>query len=119
VAGQSRTSDIDVNAPEFLDGLRRAYRQLVIDSEQDLQRFAIDVQNRARELCPVDTGRLRSSIQHKPGRDQQGPFVDVGTNVEYAGYVEFGTRFQKAQPYLRPALAEATAFFARRTRRAS
>lgn len=27
----------------------------------------------------------------------------VGTNVEYAAYVEFGTSRQQAQPYLRPA----------------
>ena len=28
----------------------------------------------------------------------------VGTNIEYAPYVEFGTRRQEAQPYLGPAL---------------
>ena len=30
----------------------------------------------------------------------------VGTNVEYAPYVEFGTRHMSAQPYLRPAVEE-------------
>jgi HK97 gp10 family phage protein len=70
-------------------------------------RLAIDVQNRARQLSPVDTGRLRSSINHKAGRDRKGYYVDVGSNVKYAPFVEFGTMKQPAQPYLRPALAEA------------
>jgi hypothetical protein len=30
----------------------------------------------------------------------------VGTNVEYAVYVEFGTRYMEAQPYLREAVRE-------------
>lgn len=33
----------------------------------------------------------------------------VGTNVEYAVYVEFGTSSQEAQPYLRPAVEQAVA----------
>jgi HK97 gp10 family phage protein len=33
----------------------------------------------------------------------------VGTNVEYAPYVELGTHRQKAQPYLRPAAEGHTA----------
>ena len=31
----------------------------------------------------------------------------VGTNVEYAAYVEYGTRYQKAQPYMRTGFAAA------------
>lgn len=31
----------------------------------------------------------------------------VGTNVEYAVYVEFGTSRMEAQPYLRPAVEQA------------
>jgi len=33
----------------------------------------------------------------------------VGTNVEYAIYVEFGTSSNQAQPYLRPAVEQAMA----------
>ena len=32
--------------------------------------------------------------------------VYIGTNVEYAPYVEFGTSRQRAQPFLRPAATE-------------
>ena len=52
-------------------------------------------------LCPVDTGRLRSSIHFEIlGKDE----VFVGTDVEYAEYVEFGTMRQRPQPYMRPAI---------------
>ena len=54
----------------------------------------------AKQLCPVDTGRLRNSITHQ---QQDDTTEIIGTNVEYAPYVELGTRRQRAQPYLRPA----------------
>ena len=57
----------------------------------------------AKEICPVDTGRLRNSIAHEPVDDHT---ERIGSNVEYAPYVELGTRYQKAQPYLRPAVED-------------
>ena len=54
----------------------------------------------AKEECPVRTGRLRNSISH----DNDGQTVYVGTNVEYAPYVEMGTWKMDAQPYLRPSI---------------
>jgi HK97 gp10 family phage protein len=58
------------------------------------------VQGQSKRLVPVDSGRLRNSISMDVKRD----VAIVGTNVEYAPYVEYGTRRQSAQPYLRPAL---------------
>src|SRR5512146_1785279 len=55
----------------------------------------------------VRTGRLRSSITWKPGRDSVSEYVDVGTAVFYGGFVEYGTTRMAARPYLRPALAAA------------
>ena len=48
----------------------------------------------------VRTGRLRNSISH--ARDDTSAYV--GTNVEYAAYVELGTSKMKPRPYLRPAV---------------
>lgn len=47
----------------------------------------------------VDTGRLLNSITHAEEDDA----VYIGTNVEYAPFVELGTSRSKAKPYLRPA----------------
>lgn len=49
----------------------------------------------------VRTGRLRSSISH--ARDDNAAYI--GTNVEYAPYVELGTSKMKERPFLRPAAA--------------
>lgn len=63
-----------------------------------IEKFCIKVQAKASRLCPVDTGRLRSSISYDVGADAKGIVGYVGSNVEYAPYVEF------KQPFLRPAL---------------
>ncbi len=107
MAGQRRTSSIEIDDAAFQAALQKQIKQLGLRSEKAVLRLAIETQNRARELCPVDTGRLRSSITHIPGRDSRGYFVDVGSNVEYAAPVEFGTSRAPGQPFLRPALAEA------------
>lgn len=50
----------------------------------------------------VDTGRLRNSISHRAHDDR----VEIGTNVEYAIYVEFGTRRMKPNNFLRSAVGD-------------
>lgn len=55
----------------------------------------------AKKLCPVDTGNLRNSITHQSKDDVTEV---IGTNVEYAPYVELGTRRSRAKPYLKPAV---------------
>lgn len=52
----------------------------------------------------VDTGNLRNSITHVV--DAAEPAAYVGTNVEYAPYVELGTVKMKARPYIKPAVAD-------------
>lgn len=71
---------------------------------KEILRRTIRVEGAAKRLCPVDTGRLRSSITHELAKDAQGIVGTVGTNVEYAAYVELGTSRMSAKPYLRPAL---------------
>lgn len=95
---------MDLDDRAFRAGLRKAVDGMVLRSRGDLSRLGLLVQNEARKLCPVDTGRLRSSIQHVPGEDSRGPYVDVGTNVEYGPHVEYGTATSAAQPFMRPAL---------------
>ena len=58
----------------------------------------------AKKLAPVDTGNLRNSITHDV--DNEGPASYIGTNVEYAPYQELGTIHMKAQPFLKPAVAD-------------
>ena len=50
----------------------------------------------------VVTGRLMGSITHEV--DGDGRAVVIGSNVEYAPFVELGTVKMSARPYLRPAV---------------
>lgn len=85
------------NAKQVIDG---------IDSAIDvaLEKIGLLAENYAAKKCPVDTGNLRASITHEV--DAGDNAVYIGTNVEYAPYVELGTSRQKAQPFLRPAASE-------------
>lgn len=74
---------------------------------RELMKRTLQAEGTAKRLCPVDTGRLRSSINHELERDAEGLVGKVGTNVEYGPHVEFGTVHTRAQPFLRPALYKA------------
>lgn len=66
-----------------------------------LEEVGLVAEGYAKRACPGDTGRLRNSITHIV--DEGTRHVIIGTNVEYAPYVELGTRRQKPQPFLKPA----------------
>lgn len=52
----------------------------------------------------VDTGRLRASITHRLLKGREGTSAEIGTNVEYASDVEFGTSNTMPHPFLSYAL---------------
>ena len=58
-----------------------------LDVSKALNKACLVVENEAKRLCPVDTGDLRNSITHEV---DDGVGI-VGTNKEYAPYVEYGT----------------------------
>ena len=58
------------------------------------------IERQATSLTPVDTGNLRGSLTTQ----QDGDGVIVGTNVDYAPFVEYGVYGRPGQPYLRPAI---------------
>ena len=81
------------------------------------------MEDEAKRLCPVDTGRLQDSIGTVIDDSGKTIIGRMGTDVEYAPYVEFGTGQRgaassgagegpysstwpgmPAQPFMRPAL---------------
>lgn len=66
-----------------------------------IRKTAFDLQARAQVRAPVDTGYLRASIQAK---EVTRLHWQVVVGADYGIYVEYGTRFQAAQPYLNPAM---------------
>ena len=54
-----------------------------------LERCGMEAEGYAKDLAPVDTGRLRNGISHAVSEDEMAAYV--GTNVEYGVYQELGT----------------------------
>ena len=86
---------VEDHTEEVLDSIERA-------KARALEKIGLVAEGYAKRLCPVDTGRLRNSITH--ATDDEAAYI--GTNVEYAVYVEMGTVNTPAQPYLKPAATD-------------
>lgn len=73
--------------------------------DEAVKRVCLVIERTAKQHAPVDTGNLRRSIstEIEPATGEKAT-GRVGTGVHYAPYVEFGTRFTRAQPFLGPAL---------------
>lgn len=86
------------------DNTEECARGIVRAIDRALEEIGLAAEGYAKRACPVDTGNLRNSITHAVEGSEDA--VYVGTNVEYAPYVEMGTRRTAAQPFLRPAATE-------------
>lgn len=73
---------IENNTQIVLEALDRAKAAALEEIGLAAERFA-------KAETPVDTGRLRNSITHVVSDGEDA--VYIGTNVEYAPYVELGT----------------------------
>ena len=85
-------------APAALSAIEQATRRA-------LEIIGGKAETYAKQLCPVDTGNLWNSITH---RQVDAQTEAVGTNVEYAPFVELshhspGGKLIPAKPFLRPA----------------
>ena len=111
---------IEDHSAEVLSSLKE-------QAQRALESCGLVAEGYAKLLVPVDTGALRNSISHKVSDNE----CYIGTNMEYAPYIEFGTgkdsvmggrqtpwvyqaadgnfymtNGQRARPYLKPAVAD-------------
>ncbi len=111
---------------EGLDRLRRYLAETIPEAFEKAALEALDEATRrgvdhAKAVAPVDTGALRKSIRQEPKPRREDGYYEAGISaggggvvnprtgreVDYAGFVEWGTSRAPAQPYLTPALYEA------------
>lgn len=124
-------------AVKFTDNSAIFLRELEAAKQKALETIGQKAEGYAKKLCPVGTpestgiagyrgGTLRNSITH---RVENGDTMALGSNVEYAPYVELGTgphftpppeweqfttergsgvgrAYVKPRPYIRPAIEE-------------
>ena len=109
--------------------IKQATKQAVMVA---LEAVGLQAERYAKRLCPLDTGLLRNSITHAvggasfshaykadkatSGGAMKGGYSSgtvgssddttayVGTPVEYASYVEYGTSRTNPHPYIKPAV---------------
>jgi HK97 gp10 family phage protein len=83
-----------------IEGMKEAIRNIkdwevekIRQSRLQIERSAINIEREAKNLCPVDDQILRPSIAKKVTATDSGRVLEaeVGTVVEYAPFVEFGT----------------------------
>lgn len=113
--------EIKDNSAEVLSEFQAAYSRA-------LEKCGLTGEGYAKKECPVDTGALRNSISHVVDDGEKAAYI--GSNQEYAAYVELGTGVyysggrptpwvyqdangnwhmthgQRAQPYIKPAVAD-------------
>ena len=118
---------MNVTFTDNTDAIRSAFEEGVARA---LEKCGLMAERHAKKLCPVDTGNLRNSITHRVELDGGNSAAYVGTNSEYAAYVELGTgqyvsggrptpwvykdakgkwhytRGNKAQPFIKPAVSD-------------
>ena len=95
----------------YKDNTNEVLNELSRDIGRALTRIGLSAEGYAKKECPVDTGNLRNSITHEVRQSEKS--VYIGTDVEYAAYVELGTTRTKAKPYLKPAATEHPAVYKR------
>ena len=79
--------------------------------QQNGQELRSKIQEKAEFTKGYQTGQTKRSVnlEIKDG----GFTAESGPTTEYSPYVEYGTRFMEAQPFVRPALEEQASKFKR------
>ena len=97
------------------DRTKEITAQLENAIEIAMEAVGVEAEGDVKEITPVGTpestgipyyvgGNLRNSITHEYEKKSHTEYI--GTVVNYAPYVEFGTRKMKAKPYLKPAIRD-------------
>lgn len=88
---------------KLISRLSKIANQAPASAREALVETAEAIVDLTKQLTPVDTGMLRDSYEAGEPTDKS---ILVGTSVEYAKFVEYGTSDSAAQPHLTPAFAQ-------------
>ena len=100
-AGRGRIKGGKANARVVgLERLQKEFKQMGAKADskvtREVHRAAQRIAERANREVPIDSGELQGSINVK----KWVRAASVRVDATYAGFVELGTRYMKAQPYI-------------------
>ncbi len=105
-------TQVNIAIKPSAEAIQRAYGNAGISAflAREIERVTFKIMRFAKQVTPVDTGRLRASIgggAFKGGSFPMGTGVSVtnlegivSTNVAYALPVHEGTRFMRGRPFM-------------------
>lgn len=79
-----------IGIDETIRNFRNIDSQMIRKVRRQVVKSSLIIETRAKREVAVDTGRLRSSIQI--GLKNSGLNADIFSDVNYANFIEFGTR---------------------------
>jgi HK97 gp10 family phage protein len=85
---------------EAIDALGQFSDDVMEGTNIALEQIGNDLVNEMQATCPVDTGNLQSNIH----AEMEGTDLNVSSDAEYSGFVEYGTWKTEPQPYFGPAI---------------
>jgi phage gpG-like protein len=106
---ERQTQAILAKLRRFPNDLEDVVQRAVVQTTNEVEAYAKDHMSPVSPSTPgeppaVVTGTLKRSLTHEYIKDSRGFCGVVGTNVEYASGLEFGTFRIAARPFMRPAL---------------
>jgi len=96
-----------INEREWGESVVRVFEQWHGQFASNAEKLAALAEREAKARSPVRTGRLRNGCVGQVEQTDTSVTAVLLNEVPYAGFVEFGTRYMRAQPFLRPGYAAA------------
>lgn len=96
-------ADFEINGISQLEIALK--KRMNLDGVKDVvKRNGAEMESKMKRKAAVDTGFMRRSIKTT---SEDGGFTSrTKPTAEYASYVEYGTRYQASQPFVRPSYYE-------------
>lgn len=88
----------------FKDNSKQVLSMFDKATDKALKAIGMTAEGYAKKDTPVDTGRLRNSISHA----ETNKATYIGSNVEYAPFIELGARGRKPYHMIKRAATEHT-----------
>ena len=92
--------DIQVTVKPTFQSLGKAFSSMNVSSflRDKINEISMGIERFAKQLSPVDTGRLRASIHVTPASMNLQAIIATGTN--YAVFVHEGTKYMRGRPFM-------------------